>query len=272
MDWTILKKVIDENDSFLITSHVRPDADALGSELGLRAILLALGKKVSIVNASAPPANLNFMNPPGVILKLNDTVAKANIPKTDVVVIVDTSAWQQLGNMADVIQSSSAKRVVIDHHVSSDEMGAIELKDVTAAATGELICEAAAAFGIEFDEDTANWLYAAIATDTGWFRFPTTSRTMRISAALIDRGASPHYVFNLVHEQSSLSRVRLGGRGSRENSIGSRRALGLGSGRREGHVRDGSGSFGHRRSGQSVSDGRRFRSRVYCRGTSDDPD
>lgn len=213
MDWTILKKVIDENDSFLITSHVRPDADALGSELGLRAILLALGKKVSIVNASAPPANLNFMNPPGVILKLNDTVAKANIPKTDVVVIVDTSAWQQLGNMADVIQSSSAKRVVIDHHVSSDEMGAIELKDVTAAATGELICEAAEAFGIEFDEDTANWLYAAIATDTGWFRFPsTTSRTMRISAALIDRGASPHYVFNQVHEQSSLSRVRLGGR------------------------------------------------------------
>lgn len=213
MDWTILKKVIDENDSFLITSHVRPDADALGSELGLRAILLALGKKVSIVNASAPPANLSFMNPPGVILKLNDTVTKANVPKTDVVVIVDTSAWQQLGNMADVIQASPAKRVVIDHHVSSDEMGAIELKDVTAAATGELICEAAAAFGIEFDEDTANWLYAAIATDTGWFRFPsTTSRTMRISAALIDRGASPHYVFNLVHEQSSLSRVRLGGR------------------------------------------------------------
>lgn len=213
MDWTILKKVIDENDSFLITSHVRPDADALGSELGLRAVLLALGKKVSIVNASAPPANLSFMNPPGVILKLNDTVTKTNIPKTDVVVIVDTSAWQQLGNMADVIQASPAKRVVIDHHVSSDEMGAIELKDVTAAATGELICEAAEAFGIEFDEDTANWLYAAIATDTGWFRFPsTTSRTMRISAALIDRGASPHYVFNLVHEQSSLSRVRLGGR------------------------------------------------------------
>jgi phosphoesterase RecJ-like protein len=213
MDWTILKKVIDENDSFLITSHVRPDADALGSELGLRAILLALGKKVSIINASAPPANLSFMNPPGVILKLNDTVTKANVPKTDVVVIVDTSAWQQLGNMADVIQASPAKRVVIDHHVSSDEMGAIDLKDVTAAATGELICEAAEAFGIEFDEDTANWLYAAIATDTGWFRFPsTTSRTMRISAALMDRGASPHYVFNLVHEQSSLSRVRLGGR------------------------------------------------------------
>ena len=77
MDWTPLKTVIDEYESFLISSHVRPDADALGSELGMRAILLAMGKKVTIVNASAPPANLQFMNPPGVILKLNDTVTKA---------------------------------------------------------------------------------------------------------------------------------------------------------------------------------------------------
>ena len=67
MDWSILKQIIDQNQSFLITSHVRPDADALGSELGMRAILQAMGKTVTIVNASAPPANLQFMNPPGVI-------------------------------------------------------------------------------------------------------------------------------------------------------------------------------------------------------------
>lgn len=213
MDWSILKRIVDQNQSFLITSHVRPDADALGSELGLRAILLAMGKTVTIVNASAPPANLQFMNPAGVILKLNDTITKANIPTTDVIVIVDTSAWQQLGTMADVIQNSAASRVVIDHHVSSDQLNAVELKDTTASATGELICEAAEAFGVEFDEDVANWLYAAIATDTGWFRFPsTTSRTMRIAATLMDRGASPHLIFNLVHEQSSLARVRLSGR------------------------------------------------------------
>ena len=127
MDWTILKKVIDENDSFLITSHVRPDADALGSELGLRAILLALGKKVSIINASAPPANLSFMNPPGVILKLNDTVTKANVPKTDVVVIVDTSAWQQLGNMADVIQASPQEVKVFHIENSLPQTGVFPL-------------------------------------------------------------------------------------------------------------------------------------------------
>ena len=60
MDWSILKQIIDQNQSFLITSHVRPDADALGSELGMRAILQAMGKTVTIVNASAPPANLDY--------------------------------------------------------------------------------------------------------------------------------------------------------------------------------------------------------------------
>ena len=213
MDWTPLKAVIDENESFLISSHVRPDADALGSELGMRAILLAMGKRVTIVNASAPPANLQFMNPPGVILKLNDTVTKATIPQHDVIIIVDTSAWQQLGSMADFIQASAAKRVVIDHHVSSDDLNALELKDVASAATGELICEIGEEFGITFEAEVANWLYAAIATDTGWFRFPSTSaRTMKIAARLMDCGAIPHYVYNLVHEQSSLARVRLGGR------------------------------------------------------------
>ena len=213
MDWTPLKAVIDENESFLISSHVRPDADALGSELGMRAILLAMGKKVTIVNASAPPANLQFMNPPGVILKLNDTITKATIPQHDVIIIVDTSAWQQLGSMADFIQASAAKRVVIDHHVSSDDLNALELKDVASAATGELICEIGEEFGITFEAEVANWLYAAIATDTGWFRFPSTSaRTMKIAARLMDCGAIPHYVYNLVHEQSSLARVRLGGR------------------------------------------------------------
>ncbi|MBL8813127.1 MAG: DHH family phosphoesterase, partial [Planctomycetaceae bacterium] len=170
MDWSLLRNIIDQHQSFLITSHVRPDADALGSELGLRAVLLAMGKQVTIVNASAPPANLQFMNPPGVVLKLNENVTRANLPAYDAIVIVDTSAWQQLGTMADVIQNSPAPRIVIDHHVSSDQLNATEFKDITAAATGELICELAEFLGVTFDEDVANWLYAAIATDTGWFR------------------------------------------------------------------------------------------------------
>jgi nanoRNase/pAp phosphatase (c-di-AMP/oligoRNAs hydrolase) len=212
-DWTPLRELIDAHQTFLITSHVRPDADALGSELGLKAILEAFGKTVTIVNASAPPANLIFLNADNCILKLNDTITKAAVPVVDVICIVDTSAWQQLGSMADIIQAAPARRLVIDHHVSSDRMDAVELKDVESAATGELIFEAAQALGVTFNADVASALYAAIATDTGWFRFPsTTARTMKIVASLMEQGAVPHHLYKQLHEQSSLARVRLSGR------------------------------------------------------------
>ncbi|MEO2024759.1 MAG: bifunctional oligoribonuclease/PAP phosphatase NrnA [Fuerstiella sp.] len=213
LDWAPLRSIIDENQKFMISSHVRPDADALGSELGMAAILEAFGKEVTIVNASAPPANLQFMKPENRILKLSEDIQRDALPEVDVHVIVDTSAWQQLGAMVDVIKKAGTKRVVIDHHVSSDDMGATEFKDVKSAATGELIFEAAEHLGVKFDAATASGLYAAIATDTGWFRFPSTSsNTMRIAAKLMDLGAEPHVLYNSLYEQRTLARVRLAGR------------------------------------------------------------
>jgi phosphoesterase RecJ-like protein len=212
MHWSRLRDLIENNQSFMITSHVRPDADAIGSELGVAAILRAFGKQVTIVNASAPPPNLMFMVPEGTVLKLGQDIHKNDLPQVDVHVIVDTSAWQQLGTMADVIQKSDATRVVIDHHVSSDRLNAIEFKSVQAAATGELVCQAAEHLEVEFDTDTASALYAAIATDTGWFRFPsTTPVTMQVASDLMKQGAKPHYLYNMVNEQRSLAQIRLGG-------------------------------------------------------------
>lgn len=213
LDWAPLRGIIENNQSFLVTSHVRPDADALGSELGIAAILKSFGKEVTIVNATAPPANLHFLNVDKRIKKLGEDVQRADLPEFDVQVIVDTSAWQQLGAMADVIKGKSCVRVVIDHHISSDNMGATEFKDTQSAAAGELIFEAAEALGVTFDAETASALYAAIATDTGWFRFPSTSSsTMRIAATLMDLGAQPHELYNKLNEQRSLARVQLAGR------------------------------------------------------------
>jgi nanoRNase/pAp phosphatase (c-di-AMP/oligoRNAs hydrolase) len=213
LDWAPLRSIIDTNQKFIISSHVRPDADALGSELGIAAILEAFGKEVTVVNASAPPANLQFMNSEDRILKLSEDIQRDALPDVDVYVIVDTSAWQQLGAMADVIQKSGGQRVVIDHHVSSDDMGATEFKDVMSPATGELVFEAAEHLGVTFDAATAAALYAAIATDTGWFRFPSTSsNTMRIAGKLMDLGAEPHILFNRLYEQRTVARVRLAGR------------------------------------------------------------
>ncbi len=213
IDWTPLKTIVDRNESFLITTHVRPDGDALGSQRGLAAILTSLGKQVLMVNATAPPANLSFMNHDGQVKKLGEDLRKDQIGPVDVQIVVDTSAWQQLGSMAEVLRASESLRVVIDHHMSSDDMGATEFKDVDSPATGELICEAAEAFGVTFDADTASWLYAAIATDTGWFRFPsTTSNTMRVAAGLMDQGARPDAIYNFTHEQRSLAKLHLTGR------------------------------------------------------------
>lgn len=212
-DWTPLRELIAQHESFLITSHVRPDADALGSELGMQALLQSFGKQVTILNASAPPPILQFMNESGVIRKLKDGTRPDDLPQSDVIVIVDTSAWQQLGAMADVIRKSSARRVVIDHHVSADDLDAVEFRDPSAAATGELVFEAAEALGYCPDPVTAGYLYAAVATDTGWFRFPsTTARTMRVVTQLVSLGASPADVYNRIHEQYSLARLRLNGR------------------------------------------------------------
>lgn len=227
VNWAPLRGIIENHQTFLITSHVRPDADALGSELGMAAILRAFGRQVTIVNATAPPGTLGFLNHDQQILKLGEHITVDQLPQVDVHIIVDTSAWQQLGAMADVVQKAGKKRVVIDHHVSSDDMGAIEFKDEQAAATGELIFEAAEFLGVEFDSEVASALYAAIATDTGWFRFPsTTSSTMRTAAALMDAGAEPHLLFNLLNEQRSLARMRLAGRvlGRMETSCSERLA------------------------------------------------
>lgn len=213
VNWAPLKTIIDQNQTFLITTHLRPDGDALGSQRGLAAILEALGKQTVMVNATAPPANLEFMNQDGAVRKLGEGIRKADIPAVDVHIVVDTSAWQQIGEMTDVLRASDSQRVVIDHHVSSDDMGATEFKDVDAAATGQLICELADFLGVSLAPEPASWLYAAIATDTGWFRFPSTSaETMQAAGKLIEQGARPDELYRYIHEQRSLSQVHLMGR------------------------------------------------------------
>ncbi|MEZ6068509.1 MAG: bifunctional oligoribonuclease/PAP phosphatase NrnA [Planctomycetaceae bacterium] len=210
IDWQPLKDLIASRQRFVLTSHVRPDADALGSELGLAAVLRALGKEVRIINPSATPAHLQFLDPAGEISKLGDRFSVDSACDTDVHLVVDTSARKQLDDMCKVLERTSATKVVIDHHVCGDELGAIEYRDVSAAATGVLITELAEFLSVRPDRDAAIALFAAIATDTGWYRFPNTdSRTLGTAARLVDLGAQPSQLFRELYERSSLSRLKL---------------------------------------------------------------
>ena len=102
---------------------------------------------------------------------------------------------------------------MIDHHVSNDDLGALEFRDTTAEATGTLVLDFARTYEFAITQQTAGFLFCAIATDTGWFRFPaTTARTMRDVALLIDCGAQPHVLYRQLYEQRSLARIRLASR------------------------------------------------------------
>ncbi len=102
---------------------------------------------------------------------------------------------------------------MLDHHVSSDDLGAEQFKDVQAEATGRLVLQAAQQLGVKLTQEIATPLFAAIATDTGWFRFAsTTGDTYRAAGALVDRGARPNAIYNSLYEQDTLARLNLIGR------------------------------------------------------------
>ena len=213
IDWPAFTELIAQHQRYLLTSHIRPDCDALGSELGMAGVLEALGKEVRIVNGQATPPNLVFIDPQQKIETIGQNVTPEELVDIEVLMILDTSAWAQLGPMGDVIRSTNARKVLVDHHVGEDDLGATPFKNTTAEATGRLVVEAAEHLGVALTKEIATPLFAAIATDTGWYRFgSTTSGTYRTAAKLVDAGAVPSDIFGALYERDSLARVKLRGR------------------------------------------------------------
>ena len=213
IDWKPFHKIVAEHDSYLLTSHCRADCDAVGSELALAMILEKLGKQVTIVNGDPVPEHIRFLDPGRRVLELHATASADEIAAIDCLIVVDTSAWGQLGPMAEVVREFPGKRVLIDHHVSGDDLGAQEFKETTAEATGRLILELAEELQVALTPEIALPLFAAIATDTGWFRFSSvTEKTFQALAKLVAAGASPPQIFSALFEQHNLPRILLRGR------------------------------------------------------------
>jgi phosphoesterase RecJ-like protein len=212
IDWPAFVQIIHNHQRFLLTSHIRPDCDAVGSELGFAGVLDVLQKDVLIVNGQATPPNLAFLDPQRRIKTIHEDILIDQLQDRQVLVILDTSAWAQLGPMSEVVKSTTAWKIVLDHHVSEDDLGATPFKDTRAEATGRLVVEAADRLNVTLTKDMASALFAAVATDTGWFRFPSTSSgTYRLAAKLLDAGANPPRIYAELYEQETLGRCRLRG-------------------------------------------------------------
>jgi len=212
-DWSRFAEIVRSHRRFLITSHVRPDCDALGSELAMAGILESQGKEVLIVNAQATPPGYRFLDPRGKLRKLDADVPVDRCLDCEVLIVLDTTAWDQLGAMADVVRAFPGVKLVIDHHVSEDDLGAELFKSTEAEAAGRLVIEAADQLGVELSPEIARAAFVALATDTGWFRFASTgSDTLRLAARLIEAGARPADLYRDLYEQETRARMKLIGR------------------------------------------------------------
>lgn len=210
LDWQPLIDLVGSRRRFLLTTHVRPDPDGLGSMLGLAEGLASLGKEVGMVVSSVFPPRYNFLDPEQRIRRFH--LPGEEYRSFEAVIILDTGTWNQLGDFGDFLKTHDVPKIVIDHHPTQDELGATRLVDISSEATGRLVYDALKALGAPLAEKAAQHLFAALATDTGWFRHQnTTPATFALAEALQRAGANPTWLYEQIYEQNRLSRLHLMG-------------------------------------------------------------
>ncbi len=198
--------MIESGESFVLTSHVKVDGDALGSMLALRTVLTRMGKRVRMTHVESVPEIYRFL--PGT-----DAVCPPDaVPEDeqyDVGIILDSGALSRVGAAADVVKRARTL-INIDHHQEWQDFGAVNVIDLEASAVGETLYWLFEWAGVTLDAQIAVSLYTSIVTDTGGFRYTsTTPRTHQIAAALLDCGVDPGEVSQHLYDNRPRAALRL---------------------------------------------------------------
>ncbi|HEY8512098.1 MAG TPA: bifunctional oligoribonuclease/PAP phosphatase NrnA [Cyclobacteriaceae bacterium] len=212
-----LKVLLGQPRKAVVLMHYKPDADALGSSLALAAWLKKGNHSVTVISPSDYPSFLNWMpgNSDVVIFQpgRSDGPARA-IAEADLVFCLDFSSLSRINELGEMVRRSSAKTVLIDHHLDPERFADFEEWDSSAASTAELVYRLIVELGGEDKIDCciADCLYAGLMTDTGSFRHNNTTQEVFVTAAsLVEKGANPHKVSKLIYDNNTLSRLRLMG-------------------------------------------------------------
>jgi len=207
-----VKETLEKYDNFLITSHINLDGDAIGSELALYLILKKMQKKSTIINDDKVPEIYNFLPDSQKIKNLQNNDNLIDSPY-NVLIILDSSNLDRIGK---AIKFAKSSKIIInlDHHKSNNNFGQINYIDPSASSVGEIIFDLAKYINQNIlDPKIASCLYTAIMTDTGSFKYPnTSSKTFKISAKLIEKGAVAHSIANEVYNKKTFSGLRLLGK------------------------------------------------------------
>jgi phosphoesterase RecJ-like protein len=197
-------RVLRDNQRITVMSHVRPDGDALGSQLALGLSLRALGKDVRIWNADGMLEKYSFLPAAASVTK-----PPAEPEDFDVAIALDTAIQNRLGTALPAIKSAKVW-INIDHHPSNPRYGDLVRVDSDSPATGQIIYELIKHEGLPTNRDIATNLYVAISTDTGSFQYPnTTARTYEIAAELVRAGVDVGKTNQLLYENYPRRRVEL---------------------------------------------------------------
>lgn len=198
-------EVLRSHDSFLLLSHVRPDGDAIGSQIALGFSLMAMGKSVRIVNEDGLPETIAFL--PG-----SERVESppADPVDAEVVIALDTANHERLGKNAIHAASKAKLWINIDHHISNEGYGDLRLIDATSPATGQIIYQLITALDLPFPDEARDSIYVAVSTDTGSFQYPsTTAETYEMAADLIRRGLDVGTINSKTYDELPYRRLEL---------------------------------------------------------------
>ncbi|MDR9398070.1 MAG: bifunctional oligoribonuclease/PAP phosphatase NrnA [Salibacter sp.] len=216
-DYLHLHDILNKPQKIAITMHKSPDGDAVGSALGLFHYLKLIGQQdVTIVAPDPYPNFLNWL--PGsdeiMVYTEQEEEAKSALKRAEYIFSLDYNNLNRTGDLTDILVDSDACFIMVDHHQEPDEFAEFVLSKTSASSTAELIYELIK--NLEFDQkltlNSAQALYTGILTDTGGFRFNSTSAiTHRIAAEFIELGLKPHVVYDRVFDQNKLSKLRLMG-------------------------------------------------------------
>lgn len=199
-----IKAAIKKFDRFLITAHINPEGDSIGSQIAMASLLRRLGKKAVILNESPVPHLLRFM-------KGTENIVK-ELPRNfnfQAAIILDCPDLTRAGNVSECI-NKNVTVINIDHHISNENFGDYNWVDTKTSSAGEMVFELFKAFKLKIEYDEAVAIYIAIMTDTGSFKYTnTSSATHRITAELIDIGVEPYGMYGKIYETSSLQNTNL---------------------------------------------------------------
>lgn len=204
------KQLTQKANKIVITTHIHPDADGIGSEIALCMALRILGKEAYCVNEEELLDRYKYLDPDNVLCGLE--TFKKNHPDfdPDLFIVTDTNSLHRIGTNIQSLVTKSKDLLFIDHHPCPKEVAAIHCIDTKMAATGELVGKLIESLDIQFTKEIALALYTSILIDTSSFRYPTvTADTHRLISKLMDTGIEPPEAYNKIYGTKQISYMKL---------------------------------------------------------------